>query len=328
LNGNILLFCPKFFGYENNIKSELERHGFNVMLHDERPSNSFLFKALLRLRFHRLLYPLIRRYYRKIFESNDEVPVRNLVFVNIEAADRRVLLLAKKKFPDTKFTLYMWDSFRNKPNAMSVLDIFDVCCSFDRLDSLNTSGVEFLPLFFCPNERVSQAGTKYDICFVGTAHGDRVSKAESVIEKARLFGSDIQARVFYYSPSRAMTFFRLIFDRTLSYSCFKKVSYASMDRKSVGDVFGASKIVMDFPHKDQVGLTMRAIEIAFSGSKLITSNEDIVNYDFYRPENIYVYGKDDRALSDFWYSDVVPIPGHLKNKYSLSSWVKKIVGYE
>ena len=59
--------------------------------------------------------------------------------------------------------------------------------------------------------------------------------------------------------------------------------------------------------------------------KLITTNEDVVNYDFYRPENIYVYkGKID--LGDiFFEEDYKEVDQEIYEKYSLRSWLKEIV---
>ena len=47
---NILLISVKFFNYEILIKHELEKMGASVTLFDERPSNSFFSKAIIRIK--------------------------------------------------------------------------------------------------------------------------------------------------------------------------------------------------------------------------------------------------------------------------------------
>ena len=44
----VLLFAPRFFGYENYIKEEIERQGGVVRLYDERNHPSAVEKILIR----------------------------------------------------------------------------------------------------------------------------------------------------------------------------------------------------------------------------------------------------------------------------------------
>ncbi len=44
----VLFFAPKFFGYENAIKEEIERQGAIVHLYDERCNPSSLEKIIIR----------------------------------------------------------------------------------------------------------------------------------------------------------------------------------------------------------------------------------------------------------------------------------------
>lgn len=54
-----------------------------------------------------------------------------------------------------------------------------------------------------------------------------------------------------------------------------------------------SKALLDFVQKNQRGLTWRPIEALYYKKKLITNYVDIVNYDFYCKENIFILGIDD-----------------------------------
>ena len=49
-----------------------------------------------------------------------------------------------------------------------------------------------------------------------------------------------------------------------------------------------SKTVVDIQHPKQSGLTMRTIEMLGANKKMITTNADIQNYDFYHPNNICI----------------------------------------
>ena len=54
------------------------------------------------------------------------------------------------------------------------------------------------------------------------------------------------------------------------------------------DFLRQCKIVLDLQHPKQQGLSFIVFEALTYGKKLITLNQDIVTYDFYRPENIHV----------------------------------------
>lgn len=60
--------------------------------------------------------------------------------------------------------------------------------------------------------------------------------------------------------------------------------------------------------------------------KLITTNKDVITYDFYRPENIYVY--DDKIgfnfKSIFFTKEYRKLPKEVYDKYSLKNWLKEI----
>ena len=55
------------------------------------------------------------------------------------------------------------------------------------------------------------------------------------------------------------------------------------------------------------------------------ANEDVVNYDFYRPENIYVYDGQVDLNNVFFKSEYVDVESEIYKKYSLRSWLSKII---
>ena len=83
--------------------------------------------------------------------------------------------------------------------------------------------------------------------------------------------------------------------------------------------------VLDSAQDGQLGLTIRVLEALGAKKKLITTNKDVVNYDFYKPENIYVYkGKIDLD-NVFFKSEYKDVERAVYEKYSLRSWLKEIV---
>ena len=62
----VLLLAPKFFGYELEIKKELENLGARVIYFDERPKNDFFTKVFIRLNLKYFISKKIKEYYQDI----------------------------------------------------------------------------------------------------------------------------------------------------------------------------------------------------------------------------------------------------------------------
>ena len=86
-----------------------------------------------------------------------------------------------------------------------------------------------------------------------------------------------------------------------------------------------TKIVLDI-HKDiQHGLSFRVFEAMGLGKKLITTNADVTNYDFYNPNNIFVWKEDtDSIPEDFLNTSYQELSEPIYKKYSQENWVKTI----
>ena len=64
---NILFFSASLFGYQDEIRKGLCRAGASVDYYDERPANTFLVKALIRIN-RNLLAGYVDRYYNRIIK--------------------------------------------------------------------------------------------------------------------------------------------------------------------------------------------------------------------------------------------------------------------
>ena len=59
--------------------------------------------------------------------------------------------------------------------------------------------------------------------------------------------------------------------------------------------------------------------------KLITTNQDIVNYDFYNPNNILVVNSENVEIpSSFFEKDYEIIPQNIYYNYTIKNWVKTV----
>ncbi|MCB4235991.1 hypothetical protein LDL59_15490 [Kaistella anthropi] len=78
-------------------------------------------------------------------------------------------------------------------------------------------------------------------------------------------------------------------------------------------------------------MSFRAFESLFFGKKLITNNADVVNYDFYHPENILIVDFNNPAIEkvkQFMKLPYHPIDENIVKKYSVENWIKYILNLE
>ena len=95
----------------------------------------------------------------------------------------------------------------------------------------------------------------------------------------------------------------------------------------ISEIVDESKIIIDIQHPKQTGLTMRTIEMLGMNKKIITTNEDIKNYDFFDENNIKIINREDNYF-DFTdlKSDYVNLDDSIYSYYSLSSWIFDVLG--
>ena len=88
-----------------------------------------------------------------------------------------------------------------------------------------------------------------------------------------------------------------------------------------------SKIILDIAHPHQKGLSFRPYETIGLRKKLITTNKDIVNYDFYNPNNIFVIEDIDNITIplEFFKTDYQEIDIKLREKYHIKNWIHNII---
>jgi hypothetical protein len=86
-----------------------------------------------------------------------------------------------------------------------------------------------------------------------------------------------------------------------------------------------SKTLLDINRKGQKGLTFRVFESLGLKKKLITTNSDIVNYDFYNPNNILLIDENNPIIpTSFFESNYVDVPENQIEKYTLDGWIEQV----
>jgi hypothetical protein len=171
---SILFFSPRFFTYEKEIKKKLEELGASVKWFDDRPSNNFTSKALIRVNKN-FIKKKTANYYNSILEQlqSDKLQFDYVFFLNPEAISADSLKKFKNEFNAAKFILYMWDSFQNRKGTEELLPFFNSKFTFDPSDAKKFK-LKLRPLFYIDLYNAKQVDKlEFDFLFIGTAHTDR-----------------------------------------------------------------------------------------------------------------------------------------------------------
>ena len=321
---NILFFSASLFCYQDEIRKGLCRAGASVDYYDERPANTFLVKALIRIN-RNLLAGYVDRYYNRIIKQTCKKNYDYIFFTKGESVSVKNICKLKQLHPQAIFMIYHWDSIANNHNAQRLLPCFDRIFSFDKVDCKNLK-LRFLPLFYIPDYGdipKSKSEIKYDVLFVGTTHSDRYQFVKKVEKQVAELGG--KCFTWFYFPSKILYYKMKLQNKYLRNIPACKFHFKSMDKTVLLELCAQSKIIIDIQHPKQTGLTMRCIETLGAKRKLITTNQAILEYDFYDENNILIVNREAPEIPiEFFSKPYQEISSEIYEKYSLDNWIYTI----
>jgi hypothetical protein len=322
LSGKRVLFIGiGFYDYEASIVARLRAHGAIVDAFFDRPEivREGVFAPAIR-RFGLDVTYLIKSHERRILGHVGDHTYDYILV--IKAAELRIefLQLLRSKQAKAEFILYQWDSLARLPGIHDRIPYFDRLLTFDRRDAAEQPGMKFRPLFFrqeATPDAWPESAASIDLSFVGSLHSDRLSIIRNIEGLAEAAG--MTTKVYLYTG----LFTRL---KLAMRSGARDVHARQLPYEKLMDINRKSAAILDLPHADQSGLTMRAIESVGLGKKLITTASDIVHYDFYSPENIRLISGANAIDLAFLRRPPEPVHERIRSRYSLDAWISDVFG--
>lgn len=102
--------------------------------------------------------------------------------------------------------------------------------------------------------------------------------------------------------------------------------FIPMKKNELLELYKKSRIIVDVQHPKQTGLTLRTMEALGAKRKLITTNSDVEFYDFYNPTNILIVDRNNPVINtEFLNSEYSELPDEIYEKYSINSWIEKLL---
>ena len=319
-------------GYPDGIIKKMKELGAEVDYIHDKPDEGFATKSLGRIGVG-FYQDKLNDYYKLVLTPLKDRDYDFVLVLRGEYTPVDSIKLLREYYPNAKMVLYIWDGL-NKLNTKGIekkWPYFDRVYTFDRVDyEANKDQISFLPLYYydeyLPAEvkSANAEDLQYDISFIGTGHDDRIRIIKNLMEQGKKEGLNVFS--YFYMPHKLVYLKNKATNGEFKDVSEKDINYEMLPFETLYSTYADSRCVVDVENKGQHGLTMRSIEILGLKRKFITTNKDIVNYDFYNPNNILVIDRENPVLDmEFFNKPYEELDAEIYKKYSIENWVLEVL---
>jgi len=323
----IILGLPQTFSLYASIKKNLEFLGYEV-IDISYPNHKFKYKNYNQkiINFFRKTFlkdthyknSLMFQPYRKNTElllQAIQTPADAALLIRADIYPNSIIHLIKEKC--NNLIAYQWDGLDRFPQIYDSINIFDRFFVFDNSDLHKISHTAFTTTNFAFDYfKPLNSEKEYDVFYIGSIGGKRINTIKTFIKKTREFNQKSKFLIHYtYKEDCIETNLNEI-EYTNSHITYEEnISYVNK-----------SNIIFDLLNESHNGLSFRVFEAMYYGKKLITNNSEIKKYEFYHPNNIFVWDGESLAGYDtFINAPRHTIPKEIIEKYSFTNWIKYIL---
>lgn len=326
----VILAAPFIYGLDQCIEKNLHHAGYSVtnLCFDERDTPYPNLGTRLIAQFHKRITGntdykkslKYRRHEAEIARRLAPFGSRKADFalcINAHVYPRRIIAQIRER---ARFCVgFQWDGIGKFPDILGYLDLFDRMLVFDPADVEKYPQHRFQAASnFYFDYPLPEAGQPENggIYFLGGYEDNRAQATETFLRHARARRLPLDFRI-YCKDGRAQKRFGSEGVRYLDRS-----SILSFEENLMA--VRASLAVADFVQYRDYGLSLRVFDALRFGKKLITTNQSVTRYDFYRPENIFAWdGKDLSGLENFLETPCQPVPEAVRRQYAFSTWIAR-----
>lgn len=309
----ITIISLDLYGYDFYIVEELEERGY-VVNHFNIDKNKYQYKNVFEKIFNGFRKVFLGKNYKKDH-------LNKTILENIEKLGHqdKILMIRPDKFYNStlrkisclcdEFLAFHYDGSKKAKGIIKTFPLFDRNFTFDKEDAKKYNLI-FITNFIYKECKLKKNHTAFHVSTLDS----RVKLLEKIVcvlnSKKVNCDVNIVSLDENYNPPTGLPINFLN----------KRISIEELDER-----IKKSSIHIDNQRNIQTGLTFRVFESMGYRAKLITSNVDIMNYDFYNTNNILVIDEDNVVILDsFLASDYEEIPEHIYQKYTLKSWVDTV----
>jgi len=315
---NITLVSLDNLGLNAYISSTLEKQGHTVQ-HINYRDYKYKYPSV----FHKAYNAILKAFFKKNLKHlhHGREIIKELQ-KNNEIQD--VILTIKGDFIDPKSILefkkyakrtvgFFNDNTYRCPKIKRVIPYFDEVYSFEKEDC-EKFNLQFATNWIYSENNASENKNNFDY---GVFNISTIDKRLPIL-----------VRIAEELKSKNINFKFIVLDVKHKATVNDNITYIDkpMPLSEVNDYTNKSKVLLDINRNGQIGLTFRIFESLGLEKKLITTNADIKNYDFYNPNNILVVDENNPVIpASFFENEYEKIPDAIFEKYTIEGWINNVI---
>lgn len=322
---SILLAVPDHVGFPEVFQKNLEYLGYNVIPLSVPPFDKFKYKNIIE-RAHNLVKKVIfkdKNFKHQLFLKHNKVDLLQKLTA-IEKVDYTLIIrpdqypieaVEQIKSKSNKVIGYQWDGLDRYPQIYKYIPLMDRFFVFDTKDLVVKNSLPLTNFYFdyLPQRPVYKQSKVY---YIGSYLENRIEIIKDINDKLELLEEKRNIKIVTNQKS----VIKYINTIGLSY-----ISNIITYEENLKEVFESS-ILIDIQNPVHNGLSFRIFEGLGYDKKVITTNTEVKNYDFYHPNNILIWNnQNEKEILDFIECPYHVISPQLKLKYSFSNWIKYVL---
>jgi hypothetical protein len=328
-NKTIIFGMPKRFKLHESFIKNMKFHGYqpiSICIDDYKYGYKNIFERLnnrirkfflndneykINLKIHQL----------KIDKVIDDIPgkVDFAFLIRADLYSKKIIESIKQK--SNLLVGYQWDGLKRFPRIYSLTHYFNRFFVFDSADVEVKNNRLFLTNFYfdypLPESKVNDS---FDVFYIGSYVSDRIN---DVIQLSnQLQKANLKVSIYiHYSGNTLPNSLKLPYIKHLHH----ELSYEETLLMSAN-----SNILLDFQTNIHDGLSMRLFESIRFRKKIITTNAFVKHFDFYKPENIFIWDTNcnTQDLVDFLQKPYLNIDTNLIEKYCFNNWLNYVLNID
>lgn len=323
INSKTIIFCaPADFGFSDVIKSALQEQGFTVY---DFPilDTPYKYKRLTERLYNAYRKILFKdRLYKRVLKMRERHEILSKDLHNLPKTDY-ALFIRPDLFPiqfvknvknkTNKIVGYQWDGLQRFPVILDYIDLFDRFFVFDATDlSLKK---ELLPLtnFYIPKHvKALKPKSAYFVASYDDYRFELITKIKKTFDQNK-----IESQFLFITKDKKQIQKLLNAGLTIEAPLTYNENLYRVEQAS---------ILIDIHSPVHSGLSFRIFEALFYNKKLITTNQKVRDYDFYHPNNIFIWDMtNENKINDFLNIQYIEIPREIKYKYSFTNWINYVL---
>jgi hypothetical protein len=317
----IILGLPRSFNMYKRIIQNLEFYNFEVIdiSYDEHGFKIKSFKDKLIHAFRKIMLKdydyksqlKIKNYENEILNKLNNIDNQADFSLIIRSDIYPISIIKKIKNKTKKMVGYQWDGLHRFPAIYKHTPFYDKFFVFDSND-LSYPNVHLTTNFYFDYDVETKFEIKQDFFFIGTYMEKRMPKINQLLKVLDNLNMTYQVKLLTNSSINLDN---------------KKIEVTNeiVNYNNYIEVLKSSKICLDFLNETHRGLSFRTFEALCYDKKLITNNISIKDYDFYNPNNIFIWDNNDEDLNSFLSLPYQTINPNIKQKYSFGKWIENIL---